>query len=192
MLIHSNRICSQKRPLPSRSALCRETVISKDIKDRYSTASTAEIAPTPTELSTEEYHKLSDTYLDELLSELEELQENREDMDIEYHVSILLAHAFASVPLRLSQCCSLIDDQSGVMTIVFPPAGTYVLNKQPPSRQIWLSSPISGPKRYDWVMPNNRPHDKASATAGRWIYLRDSSTLTDVLRTELGVNMNDV
>uniref|UniRef100_A0A914RUA2 Frataxin n=1 Tax=Parascaris equorum TaxID=6256 RepID=A0A914RUA2_PAREQ len=25
--------------------------------------------------------------------------------------------------------------------------GTYVINKQTPNRQIWLSSPISGPKR---------------------------------------------
>ena len=32
-----------------------------------------------------------------------------------------------------------------------PPKGTYVLNKQPPNKQIWLSSPVSGPKRYDWV-----------------------------------------
>lgn len=27
--------------------------------------------------------------------------------------------------------------------------GTYVINKQTPNRQIWLSSPISGPKRQD-------------------------------------------
>ena len=28
--------------------------------------------------------------------------------------------------------------------------GTYVINKQSPNRQIWLSSPVSGPKRYDF------------------------------------------
>lgn len=27
-----------------------------------------------------------------------------------------------------------------------------MLNKQPPNRQIWLSSPVSGPKRFDWVV----------------------------------------
>jgi hypothetical protein len=34
-------------------------------------------------------------------------------------------------------------------------AGTYVLNKQPPNRPdlALLSSPIAGPKRYDWVIP---------------------------------------
>jgi frataxin len=28
--------------------------------------------------------------------------------------------------------------------------GTYVINKQPPNKQIWFSSPISGPKRFEW------------------------------------------
>ena len=29
--------------------------------------------------------------------------------------------------------------------------GTYVLNKQTPNLQIWLSSPVSGPKRFDLI-----------------------------------------
>lgn len=28
---------------------------------------------------------------------------------------------------------------------------TWVINKQTPNRQIWWSSPISGPRRYEWV-----------------------------------------
>ena len=28
--------------------------------------------------------------------------------------------------------------------------GTYVVNKQSPNRQLWLSSPRSGPSRFDW------------------------------------------
>lgn len=36
----------------------------------------------------------------------------------------------------------------GVLTVqVAPAVGTYVINKQTPNRQIWLSSPVSGPKR---------------------------------------------
>lgn len=36
----------------------------------------------------------------------------------------------------------------GVLTLhVSPKIGTYVINKQTPNRQIWLSSPLSGPKR---------------------------------------------
>ncbi|CAI5441089.1 unnamed protein product [Caenorhabditis angaria] len=38
----------------------------------------------------------------------------------------------------------------GVLTVaVSKEIGTYVINKQSPNKQIWLSSPISGPKRYD-------------------------------------------
>jgi len=39
---------------------------------------------------------------------------------------------------------------SGVLTMTLPPHGTWVLNKQTPNRQIWWSSPISGPKRYGY------------------------------------------
>ena len=38
---------------------------------------------------------------------------------------------------------------SGVLTVVIPDHGTYVINKQSPNRQIWLSSPVSGPARYN-------------------------------------------
>lgn len=34
------------------------------------------------------------------------------------------------------------------MTLTLPPHGTYVINKQPPNHQIWVSSPISGPSRF--------------------------------------------
>ncbi len=75
------------------------------------------------------------------------------------------------------------------MTITAQPALTYVLNKQPPNRQIWLSSPISGPKRYDWVMLGESMHHKEGTGVGEWVYLRDNSTLVDLLRKEIGVNV---
>ena len=37
--------------------------------------------------------------------------------------------------------------QNGVLTVKLGEAGTYVINKQAPNQQIWLSSPVSGPKR---------------------------------------------
>ena len=54
-----------------------------------------------------------------------------------------------------------------------------MVNKQPPNRQMWLSSPISGPRRFDWVV------DEAG---GRWICLRGGSEvgLGELLRRELG------
>ena len=38
----------------------------------------------------------------------------------------------------------------GVLTLKFDPKTVYVLNKQPPTEQIWLSSPFSGPRRFEW------------------------------------------
>ena len=38
----------------------------------------------------------------------------------------------------------------GVLTIKFDSETVYVLNKQPPNQQIWLSSPFSGPRRFEW------------------------------------------
>ncbi|KAH1985925.1 hypothetical protein LV164_000102 [Aspergillus fumigatus] len=75
---------------------------------------------------------------------------------------------------------------------VLPGVGTYVLNKQPPNKQIWLSSPISGPKRYDWVLEGDQMHEKQDTRPfgnGQWIYLRDGSNLTDLLNAELSLNI---
>ena len=67
--------------------------------------------------------------------------------------------------------------------------GVYVINKQPPNKQIWLSSPTSGPKRFDYVMLGDGQQDKQDTASGDWIYLRDGSKLTDILRDELGVDI---
>lgn len=65
---------------------------------------------------------------------------------------------------------------------------SYVLNKQPPNKQIWLSSPISGPKRFDWVVLQEGQNFKEGSGSGDWIYLRDGTSLTDIIRKELGVD----
>ncbi|KAL9020897.1 MAG: hypothetical protein Q9185_001860 [Variospora sp. 1 TL-2023] len=154
----------------------------------------------PEPLDIDRYHRLADTYIDALVAKLEEIQEERDEVDCEY--------------------------SAGVLTLTFPPAGTYVLNKQPPNKQIWLSSPISGPKRYDYVVvgtPGSAvskdngsdggggggEEDGASREGagvfvvgvdggegkrggGDWVYLRDGSTLSGLLREELGVDLKPV
>ena len=80
---------------------------------------------------------------------------------------------------------SLVVEQAGVLTITHP-QGTYVLNKQPPNKQIWLSSPVSGPKRYDYVADQHR---KEGDGDGEWVYLRDGSTLDELLLEEIGVSV---
>ncbi|XP_010035636.2 frataxin, mitochondrial [Eucalyptus grandis] len=67
-----------------------------------------------------------------------------------------------------------IDYGNDVLTLKLGELGTYVLNKQTPNRQIWLSSPVSGPSRFDW--------DQQSQS---WVYRRTKANLLKVLETEL-------
>lgn len=43
-----------------------------------------------------------------------------------------------------------INLADGVLSVSSPAHGTWVLNKHTPTRQIWLSSPISGPRKYNF------------------------------------------
>ncbi|KAF9014938.1 hypothetical protein BDQ17DRAFT_1340213 [Cyathus striatus] len=67
-----------------------------------------------------------------------------------------------------------VEYHSGVLTLKLGEKGTYVINKQPPNKQIWLSSPFSGPKRYDY-----------SESDDDWLYSRDSRAMGDLLNDEL-------
>jgi frataxin len=49
--------------------------------------------------------------------------------------------------------------------------GTYVINRQTPNQELWLSSPKSGPKRYK-LFENN------------WIYKHDGVSLFQLLDDE--------
>lgn len=69
------------------------------------------------------------------------------------------------------------------MTLSIPAHGTYVINKQPPNHQIWVSSPVSGPARFSlspdgvWVH-----HRQAGVQLGRLLdgelkqFLKDAGT----------------
>ncbi|KAJ7225747.1 hypothetical protein GGX14DRAFT_640690 [Mycena pura] len=98
----------------------------------------------------ERYHMLSDATMDGLLHALENLMDMLVNpaYEVEYH--------------------------SGVLTLQLGDKGTYVINKQPPNKQIWLSSPFSGPKRYDYNEQNST-----------WVYSRDGQSLPDLLNREL-------
>ncbi|KAK7948540.1 uncharacterized protein PG986_009426 [Apiospora aurea] len=117
----------------------------------------------PYEITDQRYHELSDAYLNHLLAHLEERQDNSDDIDVEY--------------------------SSGVMN-VRTKHGVYVINKQPPNKQIWLSSPQTGPKRYDWVVISEDQSAKQDTAVGSWVYLRDGSSLTELLRDEIDVDLD--
>lgn len=138
------------------------------------------------DLSDVDYHEMADEYLEAVLVKFEELQDAREDVDVEFSVG----HPKHTIPM--SRYALLIHlTQAGVLTITWPDKGTYVINKQPPNKQIWLSSPISGPKRYDWCVLGESQSDKEGTGEGAWIYGRDGSSLGQVFLDELGVNVNE-
>ncbi|SHO79791.1 Similar to S.cerevisiae protein YFH1 (Mitochondrial matrix iron chaperone) [Malassezia sympodialis ATCC 42132] len=132
--------------------------------------------PEPTPLEMTVYHRMVDHTLDELTAQLEELLETKDldaleegrggsmsDWDVEY--------------------------ASGVLNLRLGSYGTYVINKQPPTRQIWLSSPSSGPKRFDY-----------DGTQQRWFTIKDgelfyfdellTKELSDVFQTTLDLALD--
>ncbi|KAK1754417.1 Frataxin-like domain-containing protein [Echria macrotheca] len=138
--------------------------ITPDDKPSKQYVETPEVVRTPAVITDAEYHAAADAFMERLMNHLEELEQTTEDMDVEY--------------------------SSGVLNIRFgPEIGTYVVNKQPPNKQIWLSSPKSGPKRYDYVIFGDGQQDKQDTAVGEWLYLRDNSTMADLLREELGIDL---
>ena len=97
----------------------------------------------------DDYVALADEALDTILERADELSDERDDVEVEL--------------------------ASGVLTLKTP-EGTWVLNKQVPNRQLWLSSPVSGPCRYEHV-------------DGTWTHTRDGSSLAELLERELGLIM---
>lgn len=94
------------------------------------------------------YHEASDNKLEELSEKLEATLEDKFDQGADVSLS------------------------NGVLTVVVDNHNTYVINKQTPNKQIWLSSPLSGPKRFDLI-------------GERWIDKVDQTELNDLLSKEL-------
>ncbi len=96
--------------------------------------------PTNSFLQQSEYDALADAAMEELLDRLQDTLDSHGDssLEVEYHVR-LSSHSVCLAPLF-----SLIVPvpQSGVLTLDLGQQGTYVINKQPPNKQIWLSSPV--------------------------------------------------
>ncbi|RDD37674.1 Frataxin, mitochondrial [Trichoplax sp. H2] len=118
------------------------------------------------ELDALQYNKIAD----ETLENLTEFFENLNDQEIlsdDYDASL----ASGVLTIHLGD-----DDKINTLLMdvdtVLDNLGTYVINKQVPNKQIWLSSPLSGPKRYDYL-------------DGKWVYSRNNGILHDLLSEEL-------
>lgn len=68
--------------------------------------------------------------------------------------------------------------QGGILTVEGD-AGTWIVNKHAPTRQIWLSSPVSGARHYAF-----------DAAAVQWLDTRGGGDLLAALGDELGVDLN--
>ena len=103
---------------------------------------------TSEDLTDKDFHRHADLSLGELYGKLEEVVEAAQipEADLEY--------------------------SQGVLTLELGTHGTYVINKQSPNKQLWMSSPVSGPVRYDWQ-------------DGLWQYKHDGHQLHNRLQTEL-------
>eukprot|EP00536_Pseudo-nitzschia_multiseries_P015385 jgi/Psemu1/291979/fgenesh1_pg.875_\ len=101
-----------------------------------------------------EYHSVADETLEEIQDAIE--------IAIEDNCETILAACSNNDTVNDSD-----DDEpevvyaSGVLTLSLPPHGTWVLNKQTPNQQIWWSSPLSGPRRYEYDGENEE-----------WVYTR--------------------
>ncbi|XP_071865619.1 frataxin [Bombus fervidus] len=122
----------------------------------YLSSNSSGVFPITQELTPVEFEKISDETLDSLTEYFDELIEQTahlSDADVSYG--------------------------DGVLTVKFGNShGTYVINRQTPNKQIWLSSPKSGPKRYDFIN-------------GRWIYKHDGKTLHELLNSEIAAIVRD-
>lgn len=100
-------------------------------------------------ISEADYEKKADRLLENLSEYLDTFPEwlnCDDDFDVNYAMGVLTANVSRKI-------------------------GTYVINKQTPNRQIWLSSPVSGPKRYDLI-------------GEKWVYSHDGVSLDSLLNSE--------
>lgn len=102
------------------------------------------------------FHSFADKFLDNLELDLSELELKIEDDDFD------------------------LDNSQGVLNLNLGSLGAWVINKQTPNRQIWWSSPISGPMRFYYCSKTNT-----------WLNTRDSKTeLVSLLQREVEERTN--
>ncbi|CAJ1027354.1 frataxin-like protein [Leishmania guyanensis] len=73
-----------------------------------------------------------------------------------------------------------VSCNGGVLTIETAERGVFILNKQAPNVQLWLSSPISGPHHYDMITVTQDGHERVS-----WKSNHDGHDLVKKLEEEL-------
>ncbi|KAH8291675.1 hypothetical protein KR018_005289 [Drosophila ironensis] len=146
------------RPLPGlvSARTPSNAPITKEIHPQRRCYGSSVDAGTESHLDSATYERVCSETLDALCDYFEELTESAQDLpgsDVAYG--------------------------DGVLTVKLGGQhGTYVINRQTPNKQIWLSSPTSGPKRFDFV-------GSRSKHGGKWIYKHSGQTLHELLQAEI-------
>lgn len=128
--------------------MLRKLLSSPICRSRVQTRASSNGKNAEAEISLNEYQKASDSTLEELSDKLDLILDDRYDQG-------------ADVSLN-----------NGVLTVTVDEDNTYVINKQTPNKQIWLSSPLSGPKRFDFLL-------------GQWVERHSKVELKKLLSEEL-------
>lgn len=134
-----------------------------------------------TAIDPELYHNVCERTLEALQDVYEEYADADPAllMDVEYAVCENPLASMHAVPHALLHHIVRASDtvggpvlvaQDGVLNVIVGTQGTFVLNKQAPNLQLWLSSPISGPLRYDF-----------SVQDAAWLNVRDGHSLLKLL-----------
>lgn len=131
------------------SAACNESSAAHHaqhaVRVRGFATSTANGAPDDSLMEESLYHEVSDATLDAISDYLSELEDTTEEMDMN---------------------CS-----QGVLNISLGPSiGHWVINKQTPNRQLWWSSPMSGPRRYEYDSSMVIDEDLDNLCSWKYIY----------------------
>jgi len=103
------------------------------------------------EMTEDEYHNIANQILEKITDELELLEETDTDLEVE-------------------------ASGDGVINIKVNNKGAWVINKQTPSRQIWFSSPITGPTHY-------------MLQGGEWVCTKDGHNMKGRLHEQLGIRV---
>ena len=143
-------------------------------------------------IDVEEYHRLADITISGVQEIYEDLADDDVELDMEVNYAVR-ARTFRNrsqqKSIRDAACQFIISQrgtdqrvylffifrlvQDGVLNVIVGELGTFVLNKQAPNLQLWLSSPISGPLRYNY-----------SSTDAAWRNSRDDHELLALLTSD--------
>jgi frataxin len=150
-IVFSQHLAAQSRKIATSNLVLANGNNNKPSQPLFANHATTNAAENATAEQRNQYEINSNETLESLTERFDELLEdpivNLTDADVQY--------------------------SSGVLTVKLgAELGTYVLNKQTPNLQIWLSSPKSGPKRFDFL--NNT-----------WIYKRTGESLHELLSREI-------